>query len=101
MSEATGLAEGLRVLGMAEEDRARHAAGEARWSATPDHVIANGEPLRIVKPPVISIRAEDGTELLRITRDGGRLDVTGDEGRWTEGAARFVAEIRRITDAGA
>lgn len=97
MSEANGPAEGMLIGGFAEEARIRQEWSERRWNATPDHLIVNGEPLRVLPPPAITIHADDGTELLRITRDGGCLDVTGDESRWTEAAARFVAEVRRIT----
>lgn len=39
----------------------------------------------------ITIAAEDGTELVRMTEDPqGRLAVTGDESRWDEGAKRFL-----------
>lgn len=103
MSEATGPAEDV-MLGFADEARERQAASEARWGATPDrHVVIDGERAQFArpKPPVIVIQADDGAELLRITREGGRLDVSGDESRWTEAAARFVAEMRRIIDAGA
>jgi hypothetical protein len=45
------------------------------------------------------VEADDGTELLRITRtEDGRLDVSGPGDRWTEGAARFVAEVRRLLE---
>ena len=34
---------------------------------------------------------------LALTEDG-RLDVSGPEDRWTEGAARFVVEMRRLLE---
>jgi hypothetical protein len=54
---------------------------------------------QVSKPPrpSIVVAADDGTELLRIrVTEDGMLDVTGAEDRWTEGAARFVAEMRRL-----
>jgi hypothetical protein len=48
----------------------------------------------------IVIQADDGTELLRFTWDDGRLDVAGDESRWTEAASRFITEMRRMVGAG-
>jgi hypothetical protein len=84
---------------MDDDPQARQRQSEARWSATPDTIILNGVETRIVKPPPPSIvvAADDGTELLRIDlTEHGTLDVTGAEDRWTEGAARFVAEVRRM-----
>lgn len=46
----------------------------------------------------LAILAEDGTELLRMCWDSGRLVVTGDESRWDEAAARFIAGVRQIVD---
>lgn len=86
------------VMGpMAEEALIRQRWSERRWNAAPDTVTANGTELKFPKPSSISVIAEDGAELLRIerTEDGG-LDVSGAEDRWTEGAARFVAEVRRL-----
>lgn len=77
----------------------RQRWSERRWNAVPDTVILNGEEIRIAKPlrPSLVVAADDGTELLRISvTDDGMLDVTGDEDRWTEGAARFAAEVRRM-----
>lgn len=49
--------------------------------------------------PSITLAAEDGTVLLRMTWTDGRLDVTGDETRWTEAAARFIAAMRELAEA--
>jgi hypothetical protein len=50
-----------------------------------------GTPARGARPPFsIVIPAADGTELVRMTEEGGRLVVTGDESRWDEGARRFL-----------
>lgn len=112
MSETNGMVDGVTVtgadmwagaqegvlLGFDEGARIRQMESERRWNATPDHVIVDGERVNFVKPnaPAIVIAAEDGAVLPRITRDGGTLDVSGDESRWTEAAARFIAEMRRM-----
>ena len=64
----------------------------------PDHLIVDGIAMPIVKPDPASIvvKADDGTELLRLTWADGRLDVTGDESRWTVAAARFIAGLRQF-----
>jgi hypothetical protein len=83
----------------ADEASIRQRQSERRWSAIPDTVIADGVEMRIIKPPPpsITVEADDGTELLRVSiTDDGRLDVSGAEDRWTEAAARFVAEMRRL-----
>lgn len=47
--------------------------------------------IRSARPPFsIVIPAADGTELVRMTEEGGRLVVSGDESRWDEGAKRFL-----------
>lgn len=46
--------------------------------------------------PSVVIMDDDGTHLLRITRQDGDLDVTWAEGRLTEAAQRFVTEVRRL-----
>jgi hypothetical protein len=84
---------------MTDDPLTRQMASERRWSKTPGTLILNGVETRILKPPPppITVAADDGTALLhiRVTEDG-MLDVTGAEDRWTEGAARFVAEMRRL-----
>jgi hypothetical protein len=68
----------------------------------PESLTVNGTEMQLEKPkpPRITICGEDGRELLAITvTEDGRLDVSGPEGAWTEGAARFVAEVRRMTGA--
>ena len=47
----------------------------------------------------LTIRADDGTDLARFTFADGRLDVIGDESRWTEAAARFMAGLRQTFNA--
>lgn len=69
------------------------------WTKTPDYLTLDGEKMQFVKPgpPCITIMAPDGSELLVIKVSGdGQLDVTGAEDSWTEGARRFVAEVRRM-----
>ena len=69
------------------------------WTATPDYLIVDGEQMQLIKPspPSIAIMGQDGRELLVIkVTDDGRLDVTGAEDAWTEGARRFVDEVRRM-----
>jgi hypothetical protein len=72
------------------------AAGHPDWQSLLDDAET---PIVEPPPPSIVIMADDGTELLRLAWPDGRLDVTGDESRWTEAAARFVAEMRRLADA--
>ena len=85
----------------AADGQARQLASEMRWNATPVAVTADGIDIQIVQPPPpsITIMAEDGAELLRLTWPDGRLEVTGDESRWTEAAARFIAGMRKLADA--
>ena len=68
----------------------------------PAYWIIDGQEFEIAKPDrFIAILADDNaTELLRITAKDGRLDVTGPEDRWAEGAARFVACVRELLGAG-
>jgi len=82
----------------ADEALTRQMASERRWNATPDTLTVNGTELKISKPKLsFTVHADDGTELLRIeVTEDGMLDVSGAEDRRTEGAARFVAEIRRL-----
>lgn len=72
--------------------------GDPVWRDMTGHLIVDGVPMPVAPPPPpsIVIMADDGVELLRLTWADGRLDVTGDESRWTEGAARFVAEMRSL-----
>lgn len=82
----------------ADKAQIRQRASERRWNATPDTLIVNGTETKVIKPRwAITVHAEDGAELLRIERtEDGKLDASGPEDRWTEGAARFVTEIRRL-----
>jgi hypothetical protein len=86
-----------------ETDRRLTSEEVAEMMARNDEVLrtltVDGAQMQFAKlpPPVIVIEAEDRTELLRISRtEDGRLDASGPEDRWTEGAARFVAEVRRM-----
>lgn len=50
------------------------------------------------RPPAsVVVMADDGTELLRLSWDDGVLHAVGDESRWDEAAARFVAAMRALT----
>jgi hypothetical protein len=54
---------------------------------------------RLAPPPPRQLAILDaaGAELAAFTvGDDGRLDVTGDEARWTEAAARFIAGVRDL-----
>lgn len=47
-----------------------------------------------VRPPFrIVIPAADGTVLLEMTEENGRLKVTGEESRWDEAARRFLHQM--------
>jgi hypothetical protein len=45
------------------------------------------------------IKSDDGDDLVQFTFADGRLDISGDESRWTEAASRFVTEMRRMLGA--
>lgn len=74
--------------------------GGPDWTITPDSLIVDGVEMSVIKPgweTSLTVAAQDGAPLLCIVRTpDGKLDVTGPEDRWTEGAARFVAEVRRL-----
>jgi hypothetical protein len=83
---------------MTDEAVLRQMASEARWNRAPDTLTVNGTEMKVSKPRTrFAVHADDGTELLRIeVTEDGMLDVSGPEDRWTEGAARFAAEMRRL-----
>jgi hypothetical protein len=94
----TGAEEAVLLPGIAEEALIRQRWSERRWNATPGTLILNGTEIKVSKPRTrFTVHADDGTELLRIeVTEDGMLDVSGPEDRWTEGAARFAAEMRRL-----
>jgi hypothetical protein len=71
-------------------------------SNEPEYLMVSGEPVTLAATPSrLVIMADDGRDLLTVTVTAdGLLDVSGPEDAWTEGAARFVAEVRRMLGAG-
>ena len=59
-------------------------------------VPAGQAPVRVPRPEFrVEIKAADGTPLLVMREDDGYLVIEGDESRWTEGAMRFLQQMRQ------
>jgi hypothetical protein len=61
-----------------------------------EHVVQAGQPMKIGRPPFrIEIRGQDEALLLVFREQDGYLVIEGDESRWTEGAMRFLQQMRQ------
>lgn len=54
------------------------------------HTASSPAVIPVPPPWRFVVTAADGTELLVMREEGGRLVVEGDESRWDEGARRFL-----------